>query len=45
VLKARRADLEEGAKLLLTKETLTALEFPAIGPKKDSEEENLRKTA
>jgi cell division protease FtsH len=45
VLKSRRADLDEGAKLLLTKETLTALEFPSIGPKRDAGEEKLRKTA
>jgi cell division protease FtsH len=45
VLKSRRADLEEGAKLLLTKETLVVQEFPAIGPKRDSSEHGLRKTA
>jgi cell division protease FtsH len=45
VLKSRRADLEEGAKLLLTKESLMAQEFPAIGPKRDSAEHGLRKTA
>ena len=45
VLKSRRADLDEGAKLLLKKETLTALEFPAIRPKRDSAEEKPRKTA
>ena len=45
VLDARKADLEEGAKLLLKKETLTALEFPAIGAKRDADEEKLRKSA
>jgi cell division protease FtsH len=45
VLKSRRADLDEGAKLLLKKETLTASEFPAIRPKRDSAEEKPRKTA
>jgi cell division protease FtsH len=45
VLKSRKADLDEGAKLLLKKETLTALEFPAIRPKRDSAEEKPRKTA
>lgn len=45
VLKSRRADLEEGAKLLLTKETLIVQDFPAIGPKRDSAEHGLRKTA
>jgi len=45
VLKSRRADLDEGAKLLLKKETLTALEFPAIRLKRDSAEEKPRKTA
>jgi cell division protease FtsH len=45
VLKSRRADLEEGAKLLLSKETLTAEEFPAIGPKRDLAEPAQRKTA
>ena len=32
VLRSRRADLEEGARLLLTQETLTADRFPAIRP-------------
>ena len=45
VLKSRRADLEEGAKLLLTKETLIVQDFPAIAPKRDSAEHGLRKTA
>jgi cell division protease FtsH len=45
VLKSRRVDLEEGAKLLLTKETLTAEEVPAIQPKRDLTEQRLRKTA
>jgi cell division protease FtsH len=45
VLKSRRADLDEGAKLLLTKETLTVLEFPAIGSKREATEKKLRKTA
>ena len=45
VLKSRKVDLDEGDKLLLTKETLTALDFPAIGPKRDSAEEKIRKTA
>ena len=30
VLRARRADLDEGARLLLAQETLTADQFPAI---------------
>jgi cell division protease FtsH len=30
VLQARRADLDEGARLLLTQETVTADQFPAI---------------
>ena len=30
VLRSRRADLDEGARLLLAKETLTADQFPAI---------------
>jgi len=45
VLKSRRADLEDGARLLLTRETLTVLEFPAIGPKRDLAEQALRKSA
>jgi cell division protease FtsH len=45
VLKSRRTDLDKGAKLLLTKETLTVLEFPAIGSKRESTEKKLRKTA
>ena len=45
VLKARKADLEEGSRLLLKKEALTVAEFPAIGPKRDTGEEQLRKTA
>ena len=32
ILKARRNDLEEGVKLLLVRETLTAEDFPAIRP-------------
>jgi cell division protease FtsH len=39
VLQARRADLDEGARLLLTQETVTADQFPAIrsaGPEKKS---------
>jgi cell division protease FtsH len=31
-LRTRRADLDEGAKLLLAKETITAQDFPAIRP-------------
>jgi cell division protease FtsH len=34
ILKSRKADLEQGATLLLAKETLTADEFPAIRPSK-----------
>ena len=49
VLKSRRTDLEEGAKLLLSKETLTTDDFPPIGPRKRDEgeagEENLRRSA
>jgi cell division protease FtsH len=30
VLRARRADLDEGARLLLAQETVTADQFPAI---------------
>ena len=30
ILRSRRADLDEGARLLLAKETLTADQFPAI---------------
>jgi len=30
ILRARHTDLDEGARLLLTQETLTADEFPAI---------------
>jgi cell division protease FtsH len=32
VLQARRADLDEGARLLLAQETVTAEQFPAISP-------------
>jgi cell division protease FtsH len=32
ILKARRADLDKGVELLLTRETLTADDFPAIRP-------------
>ncbi len=32
VLQARRADLDEGAQLLLAQETVTADQFPAIRP-------------
>ncbi|HEY1886073.1 MAG TPA: AAA family ATPase, partial [Roseiarcus sp.] len=32
ILRSRRADLDEGARLLLTKETVTADQFPAIRP-------------
>ncbi len=35
VLTQRRNDLDEGAKLLLTRETLTVEEFPAIAPKRE----------
>jgi cell division protease FtsH len=45
ILNSRRSDLEEGAKLLLTRETLTAQEFPAIAPKRNLGEHQLRKTA
>jgi cell division protease FtsH len=45
VLKSRRADLDSGAKLLLTRETLTVADFPAIGPKRDAAEQAPRKTA
>jgi cell division protease FtsH len=45
VLKARRADLEEGAKLLLKKETVTAVDFPAIEPAQDEGQDQLRKSA
>ena len=30
ILRSRRADLDEGARLLLAQETLTADQFPAI---------------
>jgi cell division protease FtsH len=33
ILQARRADLDEGAELLLSKETLTAEEYPPIRPR------------
>jgi len=45
LLKARKVDLETGAQLLLKKETLTATEFSAIGPKRDASEEQLHTTA
>ena len=45
ILNSRRSDLEEGAKLLLTRETLTAREFPAIAPKRNLGEHQLQKTA
>ncbi len=45
VLKSRKGDLEEGAKLLLKKEMLTVQEFPPIGPRRGEGEEKLRKTA
>ena len=32
ILRSRRADLDEGARLLLMHETLTADQFPAIRP-------------
>jgi cell division protease FtsH len=32
ILKSRRTDLEEGVKVLLAQETLTAEQFPAIQP-------------
>ena len=32
ILRSRRADLDEGARLLLAHETLTADQFPAIRP-------------
>jgi cell division protease FtsH len=32
ILQSRRNDLDQGAQLLLTRETLTIDEFPAIGP-------------
>ena len=32
VLEARRSDLDDGARLLLTKETVTAEDFPALRP-------------
>jgi cell division protease FtsH len=32
ILRSRRADLDEGARLLLAQETLTADQFPAIRP-------------
>jgi cell division protease FtsH len=45
ILKARRADLDRGAEILLTRETISAEDFPAIrstvgptGPEADSEE-------
>jgi cell division protease FtsH len=36
ILKERRSDLDKGAELLLTKEVLTADEFPAIRRAEDS---------
>ncbi|HEY0722549.1 MAG TPA: hypothetical protein VGD41_00870, partial [Pyrinomonadaceae bacterium] len=32
ILQSRRQDLDEGAELLLTRETITADDFPAIRP-------------
>jgi len=32
ILRTRRADLDEGSRLLLAQETLTADQFPAIRP-------------
>ncbi|MEJ2377657.1 MAG: ATP-dependent zinc metalloprotease FtsH [Pseudolabrys sp.] len=48
VLTSRRSDLEDGAKLLLKKETLTTADFPPIGPRKPDEGEageELRRSA
>jgi cell division protease FtsH len=45
VLSSRRTDLEEGARLLLTRETLTAEQFPAIRPKRKLAEHQRWKTA
>jgi hypothetical protein len=44
-LNARKADLDEGARLLLLQETLTAQEFPAIRPQGKALERKLQKTA
>ena len=38
VLRARRADLDEGARLLLTQETVTADQFPAIRSSRSTEQ-------
>jgi cell division protease FtsH len=45
ILNARKADLDEGARLLLLQETLTAQEFPAIRPQGKALERKLQKTA
>ena len=45
ILKARKADLDEGVRLLLLKETLTAQDFPAIRPQGRALERKLQKTA
>lgn len=42
ILNARRADLDEGAWLLLLQETLTVQEFPAIRPQGRLLERNLQ---
>jgi cell division protease FtsH len=39
ILKSRRADLDRGAEILLTRETLSAEDFPAIRPAKSEQHE------
>lgn len=45
ILNARRSDLEEGTRLLLARETLTAQEFPPMQPRGKLAERELQKMA